>query len=156
MLYSAVKNWYFSYFSTKTYFVGLIRSALLRPFKWVLATYFLWRNKKNIFWIPTLIWSYAWNIFLLFINKTNNRSQTWYEKTRDNNCKDWNRNHQCIYLYNIIFSFSFHLCHQNSASSYHKQSSVSSYHKQTYKQISIQNLNPCPAEPGYALPLQTV
>ena len=34
----------------------VLRSASLRHFLWI-PTSFLWRNRKNIIWIPVLIWS---------------------------------------------------------------------------------------------------
>ena len=58
-LFSIQKYWYFSYFSTKT----CCGYSLEAPHRGASNEYpqhtFSWRNKKNIYRIPSLIWTYA-------------------------------------------------------------------------------------------------
>ena len=51
----------------------LIRSASPRCFKWVPTTYVSCKNKKNILWIPSLIWSYGLYIICSGLSVSNIR-----------------------------------------------------------------------------------
>ena len=52
------KYWYFSDFFTKSYVVYSLEVPRRGAFNEYQQRMFSWRNKKNIMWIPPLIWSY--------------------------------------------------------------------------------------------------
>ena len=110
---------YFSNFATKTYMyvVVLIRSASARHFWWVPTTLFLWRNKKIISLIPSLIWNYGMygvSVLILSIRQyilLNILRENHYENTLIQ--IHWKFYHQKMTNFQIKYSYIFHISAKN-------------------------------------------